>query len=435
MPIRPLATRAVALLPLLGRYGAGMGVRGLEVVGKLGLYMLAAHSLGAHDAGLFFLCLTWAGLVSTVARMGLERALTRHIAAELAVGNGRAARADLLAGLLWTTLAGLAAGALTYGLARPAALYLFAEPSLAVPLKFAAFAIPPLTLTVVAGSVLAGLQRGVVAQLVQNALWPLLTLLALVAFAGRLDDLLMAMIAAMLAAGLFGLVLIVRRFRDDGDTAGGAESADDGVALPGLWRTARPLFVVEIIQVSLASLPMLALGVFASPTDVGAFSVALRISMLIWVVILSIGAMTAPSFAACHRRGELAELRRINRQTRSFVMLFGLPAIAVMLLFPATLLNLLGPGFDMASTALVIMAAGQLVNCLLPCQDIVLAMTGRGAHLRTLNIIQFATCIVLGVVLLPAFGMTGAALVTAISIAQGAIGTTLMLRRLMPGAF
>ncbi len=443
MPIRPLAARITKLLPVLVRYGAGIGVRGLEVVGKLGLYMLAARSLGAHDAGMFFLCLTWAGLAASIARMGLDRALTRHVAAELAVGAGRAARADVISGMIWSMLASLVAGALTYAVAQPAALYLFAEPALAGPFALAAFAIPPLALSVMVGSVLAGLQQGVLAQFVQNALWPLLTLVALVAFATKLDELLLAMIASMTIAGLAGLAPIVRWFLRAGDATASVAVEGEGMgagmgaaaALPGLWRTALPLSVVEIIQVSLVSLPMLALGVFATPAEVGAFSIAHRISMLILVVIMSIGAIAAPSFAACHRRGEIDELRRINRQTRLVVLLFGLPGIAVMALFPATLLNLIGPGFDIARTALIIMAMGQLVSCLLPCQDIVLAMTGHGAYLRTLNLIQFITCVVLGALLLPAFGASGAALVAAIGVAQGAIGTTLMLRRVMPGAF
>ena len=64
-----------------GSYLAGLSVRALEVVGKLALYMLAARALGAAEAGLFFICITWSGLASTAARMGFERAMTRHIAA------------------------------------------------------------------------------------------------------------------------------------------------------------------------------------------------------------------------------------------------------------------------------------------------------------------------------------------------------------------
>lgn len=423
------------LLQSLILYGTGMAVRGLEVFGKFGLYMLAARTLGIQESGLFFLCLTWVGLASTVARMGLERALTRHIAAELAVGNVAMARADLIQGLLWTMASACLLGLLTYGFADSVADYLFSEPALAWPLKLSALAIPAMTLAVVAGGALSGLHRGVMTQLVQNALWPVLTLLALVTTVNTLDNLIIAMIAAMLVSGLLGAAAIMRSFPSS--TAATAQPLEktEEERLPYLWKTAAPLAVVEIIQVSIGSLPMLALGIFASPTAVGAFSIANRISMLIWVVILSVGAIAAPSFAACHRKGEIAALRAINRQTRFVIMLFGLPAIAIMMLFPSTLLGLVGSGFDIASTALVIMAAGQLVNCLLPCQDIVLAMTGHGATLRVLNLAQFATCVILGSILLPQFGAEGAALVTAICIAQGAIGTTLMLRRLMPGAF
>jgi hypothetical protein len=50
-------------------------------------------------------------------------------------------------------------------------------------------------------------------------------------------------------------------------------------------------------------------------------------------------------------------------------------------------------------------------------------------------LLQFATCLVLASVLIPAYGMLGAALVTAATIIQGAVGTTLVLRRVLPGAF
>ncbi|MFT0890940.1 lipopolysaccharide biosynthesis protein [Pseudochelatococcus sp. G4_1912] len=432
--------RFVALIPMLGLYGVGIGVRGLEVGGKLGLYMLAARILGAYDAGLFFLGLTWAGLASTIARMGLERALTRHLAAELAVGNRQAARADLITALVWTTLAAALIALLTIIGARPIAEHIFAEPPLAVALQLAALSIVPQTLAIVAGSALAGFQRGILAQIVQNALWPVLTLLALVLGAHDLHTLQMFLAGAMFASAVLGLAIIARRSElRRGNSASEAEILPEGQAsydpLPGLWRTAMPLGVVEVVQVSISSLPVLALGVFVDPATVGAFSVAQRISMLIWVVILSIGTISAPSFAAHHRRGDLAGLQHVNRRTRIMVMAFGLPPVGLMMFFPATFLELIGHGFDIAASALVIMAVGQMINCLLPCQDIMLAMTGHGVALRALNLLQLGVCIVLGAILLPLWGMTGAAILTAIIIAQGAIGTTLVLRRVMPGAF
>jgi len=410
----------------LGRYAVGLGLRGVEVAGKLGLYIVAARSLGAHDAGLFFLCLTWIGLASTVARLGLERAITRHIAAELAVGQGRAAGRDLRTALFWTGGAAAAAAIATAAVAGPAAHLLFGAPDLEKPLRLSALALVPQTLTITIGYALAGLKRGVAAQFVQNALWPVLTLAALLAGVTSLDAIILTLAGVLTLSVLVGMAVLARDRNQFDDHPAPSEHRAEG--LPSLWHTALPLFVVELVQVSLASLPVLALGVFVDAASVGAFSVANRISMLIWVIIISIGTFASPNYAELHRRGELSRLRAMNRGVMLTVAALGLPMVLVMMAVPETLLGLVGQGFDSAATALRILAAGQMVNCLLACQDILLAMTGRGQVLRRLNLLQLATCVTLGAVLIPVFGMTGAALVTALSVAQGAIGTAVTAR-------
>ncbi|OYW39574.1 MAG: polysaccharide biosynthesis protein [Azorhizobium sp. 12-66-6] len=420
------------LISTYSAYAAALVVRGMELVGKLGLYMIAARILGAHEAGLFFLCITWIGLISTVARAGFEKAIIRHMAAELALGKEKQARIALFTGVGWATLGGALATALTVLFAHPLSTHVFGEPDLGLPLAVSAAVILPQTLCIVIGHALSGLNRGVAAQFIQNGLWPVLTLGAVAAGITSLNGMLLALGAANLAATLVGLYLILRH---KGPLHTPSPDDPPEEVLPALWRTAFPLGVVEVVQVSLNSIPVLVLGVFASASDVGAFSVANRISMLIWVVIISIGTIAAPSFAALHRRGEWDALRTLNRRVRAVVALCGIPVIAAMMIFPAQVLHLIGPGFESASTALVIMGVGQLINCLLPCQDIVLAMTGHGGVLRWLNTAQLATCCLLGAVLIPLFGMTGAAVLTAIFIAQGAIGTTLVLRRLLPRAF
>ncbi|HQS47774.1 MAG TPA: oligosaccharide flippase family protein, partial [Xanthobacteraceae bacterium] len=408
------------LISTYSAYAAALVVRGMELVGKLGLYMIAARILGAHEAGLFFLCITWIGLISTVARAGFEKAIIRHMAAELALGKEKQARIALFTGVGWATLGGALATALTVLFAHPLSTHVFGEPDLGLPLAVSAAVILPQTLCIVIGHALSGLNRGVAAQFIQNGLWPVLTLAAVAAGITSLNGMLLALGAANLAATLVGLYLILRH---KGPLHTPSPDDPPEEVLPALWRTAFPLGVVEVVQVSLNSIPVLVLGVFASASDVGAFSVANRISMLIWVVIISIGTIAAPSFAALHRRGEWDALRTLNRRVRAVVALCGIPVIAAMMIFPAQVLHLIGPGFESASTALVIMGVGQLINCLLPCQDIVLAMTGHGGVLRWLNTAQLATCCLLGAVLIPLFGMTGAAVLTAIFIAQGAIGT------------
>ncbi|WP_236025151.1 oligosaccharide flippase family protein [Arenibaculum pallidiluteum] len=430
MTALPMPGSRAVLAPLL-RYTLALGIRGVETVGKLGLYVLAARTLGAHDAGLFFLCLTWIGLASTMARMGLDRAVTRHVAAELAVGDVTRARHALRSGLLWSTVGGVAAAALTAALAGPADEMLFGQAGLAAPLTVSAVVIIPQTMALMAGAVLAGLKRGLVAQLVQNALWPVLTLAGMLLGAVQLEPLLMVMGAALAVSAIGGFLVIAWEWRRLPGRRAGCDPAVTIPApahLPHLWRTALPLLVVEVVQVTLASAPVLALGMVAEAGAVGAFSVASRISMLVWVVIISVGTLVAPQFAEHHRRGEHDRLHALNRSARRAVALFGVPLVLLMMALPGTLLDMVGAGFDLAAGALVILAAGQLVNCLLPCQDVLLAMTGHGRVLGRLNLLQLGTCAVLAPVLIPALGMTGAAIVAALCVAQGAIGTTIVAR-------
>lgn len=422
----------VSLVRTYGTYAAAMMARGLELVGKLGLYMIGARALGVHDSGYFFLCLTVVGVLATVSRGGFERAVVRHVAAELAVGQGREARAALLTGGAAVLALGLAVSIATAALAGPLATYVFRDPDAERPLLLSALVILPQALCYFIGNALIGFHRGAAGQLVQNGLWPILTLAAVLAGVHSLDGMLYALAAANMAATVVGLALLLRERDQFHDRAAPRAPAEP---LPALWRTALPLSLVEIVQILLPSLPVLLLATFGLPAQVGAFSVANRISMLVWVVSTSIGSVAAPSFAARHRQGQLAELRHLNRRVRLAVAVLGVPLVAVMMAFPAQVLHLVGPGFEIASTALVILGVGQLVYCLLPCQEIVLAMAGHGSTLRWLTIGQTAVCVLLCVLLIPPFGMIGAAIATAVFAAQLAIGASLAVRRLEPQAF
>ncbi len=203
--------------------------------------------------------------------------------------------------------------------------------------------------------------------------------------------------------------------------------------LPSLWTTARPFLVIELVQSALLSLPVLVLGVFADAVAVSAFSIANRVTMMINTILISLAMIAAPGFARHHRLGEFDELRRVNRQTRLLAIVVSAPLIAAMLVMPHALLSLLGGSFADASAALIVLLIGQIVNVLLPTEDMILAMTGHGAILRRINLHQLWVCCVLCLVLIPWVGLMGAAIVTTISLIQGRIGFARAVRRAIPG--
>ena len=408
----------------------GLLVRAVEVATKLALYMLAARLMGERESGLLFLALTWGHLASTASRLGVERALMRLVAAELALGQGRAARRLLIGGTLATTGVGLIVGLATMLSAPLAAQYLFHDPSVAAPLRMSGMVIPGMTAAFTLANVLTGLDRTTLAQILQNVVWPMGLLTGVLAGEHDAAALVLSLAATMLLTTVIGILGIVRdrgRLSHDATLPAGVE------ALPSLRTTAAPLYVVELVQVSIASLPVLILGVYVDTASISLFSVALRASMLALVILISLGTVAAPRFAGLHRQGDLG-LGALNRRVQIGGAVIGGGLCLVLALGARPLLSVVGAGYVGGAGVLTLLALGQMANALYAAQDVLLAMTGHGAALRLLNLVQLTTILVLSFLLIPRFGLLGAAVATALTTAQGGIGTAMAARMLVPQA-
>lgn len=434
-PARSLSGRIeafarVSALTSRARIGvaASLGARALEAAAKFGLYALTARMLGPADAGRFFLALGVIHIVSTVARLGLERPIVRHVAAELAIGDTRAAGRAALQGCGAVLAASLFAAA-ALALAAPImADRLAGQAGMGPVLMLAALVVPVQNLAYALAYVLIGLERGAAGQMVMNALAPTLTLAALILGADDLPGLMRAYAGAFGLCVLIGLVLVVmqaRSWRRD-------QALDAHRELPSLWRGARPMWLVEISQAALLSLPVLALGVFAAPAAVSVFSICSRLSMLVTTVVLSLGALSAPLFARHHRLGDWAALGAAVRANRRATILLCVPLTIGMAIGAGPLLGLLGVSAEAGTPVLMILLAGQMVFCLLPSRDLVLAMAGEGGTLRRLSLRQLGACAILCLVLIPPFAAVGAALASAAIWIGGAVALALAVRRRLP---
>jgi O-antigen/teichoic acid export membrane protein len=410
---------------------AGLAVRGIEVAAKLGLYVVAAALLGVTGSGLLFIAMTWGHLAATLSRLGIERALTRLVAGDLAVGQGRSARRQILGGLAVVAATSTALGLATHLAAPIVADVLFHDPALAAPLAASGLVIPVMALTFTLTAILSGLERTSAAQIFQNVFWPIGMLLGLALGARDPETVILALATTMFVAMILATLWILR----DRAKLVSNQPLPAGIELlPSLPATAAPLYVVELVQVSIASLPALILGVVADAAAVSIFSLAQRASMLVHVVLLSLGTVAAPRFAAFHRTKDVSALARLNRQMQLAGTVMGGGVCLVLAAGGGPLLSLIGTSFAAGAVLLAIMAAGQFVSALYTAQDILLAMTGNGSALRVLNLLQLGTMLALSIPLITTFGAEGAAIITALAVAQGGIGTAVAARLFIPEA-
>lgn len=401
-------------------------LRGAELVGRFGCFALAAVLLPAAELATFFLALAWLALASALARVGLDRAATRHVAAALSIGDVAQARAAAGRALRISGGGGLALAALTLLAAPLAAPWLAGGYTGLGPALLACGAIlPAFTMTHVVGGILVGTRRPGLGQLVQTTIWPLLLIVALLLGLRSAAGLLLLVGLTQLVTGLAGWWLL--RWPPGAAQGTALGATQDARATSGLLRDGVPLMALDLVGIGMVNLPLLVLGHVGSAADVAGFGLAQRLFMLPWTIIMTIAALMAPRLAAA--AADRQALGQASRQAMWLSRCTALPAALLLAAAPHFWLSLFGPGFAVAAGALTVLAVAQALHAGWAVQDTVLAMAGLGGVLRRIVLLQGGLIVLGSAVLVPAWGLQGAALAVVIPLLVGAGACWLAVRR------
>jgi O-antigen/teichoic acid export membrane protein len=123
-----------------------------------------------------------------------------------------------------------------------------------------------------------------------------------------------------------------------------------------------------------------------------------------------VNASLSPTASALWAQGDVAELQRLATSGSRAALGTTALLVAGIVVFAEPLLLVFGPEFRAGSTALVILAAGQLVNAFTGSVGALLVMTGHERDVAAGLAVGVATGIVLDLLLIPGLGITGAAI-------------------------
>ncbi|MEA3291405.1 MAG: flippase [Pseudomonadota bacterium] len=372
--------------------------------------VVVARKLGASEAGLFFLAFTLITIISAVSRLGLDQTFVRFISAHRVENDWSFINGLYRTGMIWSLLASLAAAFMLWSLAEPIAVRVFNKPEFAGVLAVMAWGIPLMALYVLHTRALQGLKRIPQAMFVLSVGVPLG--LAVLVFAvspesaARTGWLYLAAALATLAVGFYW-------WRQVPETNGVAGKVDRKMILA----SAMPLLAVTVFQQITAWSSQVMLGAWSTSADVAVFNAAQRTAMLTSFVLVAVNSISAPKFAELYRLGQHDALRRTAKHATRLMVLLALGPLAIMLLFPDLILWFFGEEFTRGSDALRLLAIGQFINVAAGSVGFLLSMTGREKLLRNNTFFAALLALGLGVTLIPAFGIMGAAVATACAVA------------------
>ncbi|MCB0993862.1 MAG: oligosaccharide flippase family protein [Acidimicrobiales bacterium] len=392
-------------------FARGLGIlvlRGAGAAGALGLAVVIARRLGPEEAGGFYVGTSIAMVASSLGQLGLGGALLRFVAThrarnDLAGVNGSRRRSRRL-----VISASLAASAVAL-LLVPLTTRWFGGTLDGATAVWAAVAVVPVSLVFVESQAFIGLERQVHGALLLNVAPPAVSLvLVIVTGADTAAAALAVWVGAHCASALVASVLWRRMRLPSGAAAGPDRST--------LLRSALPLLVVSAGLLVMTWTDTIVLGVLGTADDVGIYNSARQVSLLLSLILLAGASVVAPRFATFWELGDREGLARLARQSAGVGAAAALIPAAVMVAAPGRVLGAFGAGFDAGDTALRLLAAGQFVNVAAGAVGYVLIMTGNERRHSAAQVLAAAVNIPLDVVLVPRWGMAGAAAATAASL-------------------
>ncbi len=415
-----------------GRYGQilqtvmAFAIRAFGAAASFAFNLLIARHYGAAGTGSFALALSTATVVSTAALCGLDLILIRTVAGDLQMGEQAAARGAIRTVAKAVGLISIAMAIILTVVGVPLMLRQLGTDASHALLWLSALLVVPMAMMRIGVAAMRGMGRILLSQFIDG---PLSMLLGLGVF------------GTMLLTGTTGdtsrLFLVFAATTALATSIGWAVSTRDARQWPAPEKVPLLPLLGQGWRISLTTLSMfvadwlvlMMINFNNSAVEVGQFRTALQITMLIQMIVVTFDSVAGPRIAAAHRVGNMAEILRNWRQSIVIMTVMAMPLLAAALIVPEWLLGLFGPEFVAAAPALRILALGQFGNVLTGPAGSILVMTGREVWSLRISWMALLLLPVLGLTLIPAFGIVGAALTVSIVIVARKLAACFVILR------
>jgi len=396
----------------------GLGSAGIQAANRLlalALGIFLARMLGVEGYGIYAYAFAIMTLLMVAAEAGVPTLLMREVAAS----KGRA-EWGLLRGAIHRGMqfAGVVAVSISlFGLLVLRVVADNLEYQALNTLVFMLLVLPIAALCKTVEHAIRGLDKVVIGQVMNLLLRPLIVLLfvgvSFIMFPG-LRQPQYAMAAQLIAASVVLLVAVqvLRHFIPSKSRAVAPEYRDRD-----WFRSALPFTLIAGALVIRTQTDIVMLGWFATSEDVGIYRVAVQVATLVAFGLQVVNAVVAPQFSRLSAQGDMEQLQRLVTQATRLILVIALPVALVLFLAGGEIISwLFGAEFVDAYIPLTLLVVGQLVLAMVGSSGSLLSMTGFESIVSKVIWISALVNVFLNVLLIPSFGMIGAAASTLITM-------------------
>lgn len=397
--------------------GAGITLGG-NIVGRSlhALVQIAvARLLGPEGFGIYAIGWTVLRIFGSLAQVGLNSGVIRYASMHRMDDSPRL-KGVLLQAIGFACLAGILLAGIMYGVSSWLADVVFKKPELAGMLKMFAVGIPLMAVLMVAAAGTRVSQRMQYSVYAQDLLRPALNLGLVLLFYLLGWRLFGATLACVVS---FGVSLVVAVYYLNllfpqvlsGEVRPVFQTKE-------LLLFSMPLLLVGFLSMLIMWTDTLMLGYFKTASEVGVYRAAAQVALLLTMGLAAINSIFAPMIAELHHQKLFQTLCELFKVSAKWSFYLTIPFFLLILFCAHELLETIyGKSYVAGAVSLTILSTAQLVNVMTGSVGNLLIMSGH-QRVWVANTLGMAIMnIVLNRLLIPQFGINGAAIATGVSIA------------------
>ncbi len=399
------------LLSLLAKGATGSLAVALVATG-LGFVVQAvlARVLGVSQFGVYIYTLTWINTLLLLTTLGLDGSLVRYIPAYRTQREW-----GLLRGVLRWSLTAVFFASLFVGAVIFLVTWLL-ENKISTDLQVTFWVgialLPLLSLTIVRQAALRGFKHAARSEIPDTIFRSLIILFLVGIFYYIIQQPISAWHAMM-----FNLVGAVIAFIIGGiwlmrvlpiDMANNKEQ----FAHREWLRVSIPMMLISAMNLILEKADVLMLGILINTEQAGIYAISARVSELALFGLSAVNAIAAPMISEYFNKDAKQELQRTVKLAARGITAFTVVVIVFVLIFGKFILGLFGDEFISGYVPLLILLTGNAVIALGGTVGFVMTMTGYQNQAATIVAVCAVFNLILNSLLIPSFGLNGAAIAT-----------------------
>lgn len=203
----------------------------------------------------------------------------------------------------------------------------------------------------------------------------------------------------------------------------------DAAVATEMHKVAVVLGAVAVLTTTVSQIDTVAVAVFEGVAQAGVYSAASRIAQAMNVALVAVNFVLAPRIARLYAAREMGRLQDEIASAATWSLILMLAAGVVLIPAAGLVLAIFGSGFGAGADPLRVLMLGQIVNALCGPAAAILAMTG--GERKAVRALAGAALLdaMLFAVLIPPFGLVGAACATAACTAAWNLAMVFYIRR------